>query len=320
MNEKQIAGIKKLATAAQNGMQKPAIRRILKILQWFLTLLVFFYLIHRVGQIGWTEIRHELPAEPLFYALFFIIYLCQPTSELFIYKMIWKVKLWRCFPVFIRKKIFNTGVMGYSGEAYLCFWAIPRLGLSQKEIFSTVKDNNILSALTSNSMTVFLLALFFLTGQLKIITNADPSVTSYLLLAAVITLILVPVVIRFRRHILALPMTIVGKVLMVHITRLFLVLALQILQWSIVLPEVPATTWILLITAQMVLTRIPFLPNSELVFLGLCLSMTGFVDAPEARVAGMFVAAGALGQGLNLILYVLTSFGNFSPAPLSRPT
>ena len=281
-----------------------------------MTGLIFLYLIYRVEQIGWADVRHALPTAPLFYLLFFVIYLCQPASELLIYRLIWKVGLWRCFPVFVRKKIFNTGVMGYSGEAYLCFWAIPRLDLSQKEIFSTVKDNNILSALTSNSMTVFLLAVFFLTGQLKVITNADPSVTSYLILAAVITVILVPVVIRFRRHILALPPVIVRKVLTIHISRLLLVLALQILQWSVVLPEVPVTTWVLLITAQMVLTRIPFLPNSELIFLGVCLSMTGFVNAPEARVAGMFVAAGALTQCLHLLLYALTSFGNFKPGAL----
>ncbi|WP_321395641.1 hypothetical protein [Emcibacter sp.] len=318
MNRERLTGFKKLAQNLRTGLQNPAVRRALKILQWIITGLIFLYLIHRVEQIGWTEIRDSLPSHPAFYMLFFIIYLCQPASELIIYRIIWKVGLWRCFPVFIRKKIFNTGVMGYSGEAYLCFWAIPRLPLSQKEIFSTVKDNNILSALTSNSMTVFLLTVFFLTGQIKVITNADPSVSSYLLLAAVITVILVPVVIRFRRHILALPKAIVQKVLAVHVSRLFLVLGLQILQWSLVLPEVPVTTWVLLITAQMVLTRIPFLPNSDLIFLGVCLSMTGFVEAPEARVAGMFVTAGALGQCLNLLLYAVTSFGNFRPVALSR--
>ena len=90
-------------------------------------------------------------------------------------------------------------------------------------------------------------------------------------------------------------------------------LLFQALQWAIILPEVPFDTWVLFLTAQLVLTRVPFLPNTDLLYVGLGLTLASYIDAPMAVIAGMFLASGALFQLANLIAFIVTSFDSGGP-------
>ncbi len=67
----------------------------------------------------------------------------------------------------------------------------------------------------------------------------------------------------------------------------------------------------------MVLTRVPFLPNTDLLFAGLGITLMAYVDGPAAEVAGMFLAAGALNQVLNLGLFILTTIKQKRSTPLA---
>ena len=118
----------------------------------------------------------------------------------------------------------------------------------------------------------------------------------------------VPVVLRFYHNILGIKGSTAAAVVTLHILRVLAVQGLMAVQWSIALPQVPFQTWLIFLAAQMLLTRVPFLPNQDLVVLGLGLSMAGVLSAPTASVAGMFVAAGMVTQCLHLLVYVLTSF------------
>lgn len=285
----------------------------LKWLQAGLFIAVLSYLTYRLSEIGWLEVWKSLPGTIWFYVLFALIYLILPVADQINYQIILRLNLWRSFPIFLRKRVFNFAVFGYSGEAYFIFWAKRHLALADWKAFSAVKDNNILSGLASNSVTVILLIAFLLTGQLNSIITALPDMPVYLGGAALAAAVLVPVVIRFRQHLLSLPAKTALAVFAVHIARIVVILGLTALQWSAALPDVPFGTWLLFLTAQMVLTRIPFLPNQDLIILSLGLSMTGFVNAPSASVAAMFVAAGALTQLAHLAVYGLTSFGHHAP-------
>jgi hypothetical protein len=90
-----------------------------------------------------------------------------PVSELALYEIIWSQPLVRHFFVFIRKRVYNFAVMGYSGEAFLTLWARRRLRLPNKRILIGVKDNNLLSAFASNAATVVLVVTLAVTGGLK---------------------------------------------------------------------------------------------------------------------------------------------------------
>lgn len=286
----------------------PALILTLRLLQLAFVIGVAFFLVNKLSAIGWQEVLASLPTNPLYYLFFLAFYFAIPTAELLAYRTIWGMPMSRYFVIFARKRVYNFALLSYSGEAVLALWAQKNLPIKTMTIIQTIKDSNILSALASNSFTLILLILFFVTDQISLITEADPDYRFYLGLAAAVGLVLVPLILKFRRHIISLEQGIAKKVFLIHLTRFVSALLFQLFQWMVILPEVPITMWLLFLTAQLVLSRVPFLPNTDLLYLGLGLTLAGYVDAPEAIVAAMFVAAGALSQLLNAAIYVLTSF------------
>lgn len=286
----------------------------LKAIQFLLVTGVVIYLISRISEIGWREVRRSLPASIWFYVLFGVMYFAVPVSELVSYRQMgWRIGFWRTLPMFVRKRIYNYAVMSYSGEAYMFLWAKKHLGLGGRELVSMVKDNNLLSGLASNSFTLLLVATFFATGQLDTITRASPDAGSYVAATVLTGVLMVLVVLGLNRRIMSTPFPVAARVTGIHAARVVAILLLQTAQWAVVFPHEPLGTWLLFLTAQMVLTRLPFLPNQDLMTVGLALSLTHYVDAPEAAVAGMFLVSGALFQAVNLGFFLLTSFGTYAP-------
>tara|TARA_R110002096_G_scaffold40389_2_gene109909 strand:+ start:297 stop:1160 length:864 start_codon:yes stop_codon:yes gene_type:complete len=267
----------------------------------------------KLTAIGWSDVSKALPTTPWFYIFFLAMYFAQPIAEWLVYQRLWGTVVKSRFDIFVRMRIYNFALVSYAGEAFLAIWAHRHLSKSGKQVMSSVKDSSILSGLASNSFTLILLALFFMTGQLETITDTDPSYGRYLGFAVALGVILVPLVLKFHGKILGIGPDIAKKVFLVHLSRLIAVLLLQTAQWAVVFPEVAITTWLLLLTAQMILTRIPFLPNTDLLFAGLGMTLMGYIDGPEAVVAGMFLASGALSQSLNLSCFILASLKRNPP-------
>lgn len=265
------------------------------------------WLIHRIGQIGWRDLLDQMPTNPWFYILFLAIYLLVPLSEIPIYRMIWQRPMVRHFPYLLRKNMYNVALVGYSGEAFFVWFARHSLHIPGKQAFSAIKTNNVLSALGSNLATIVLLVLFMMTGNLALLTAGEGQMVWYVGASVVITLVLSVLIYHFRHTILDFPAALSLKVFGIHAGRNGLLLILQALQWAVIIPSAPISVWILFLTAQFLLTRIPFLPNKDLVFLGLTLSLTGIVHAPEALVASMFLTSGALIQIANLVVFGATS-------------
>ncbi len=298
-------------------MQHPVIKLILRILQFGAVAAVLYYMLQKLGKIGWAEVSQSLPETPWFYIMFLAMYFALPIGEWLVYQIIWGERVKSRFDVFLRARIYNLAIVSYAGEAYLALWAHQNLAHKGRLAISAVKDSNILSALASNSFTVILIAAFFLTGQLEVLTDADPDYGYYIGLSVVVGLFLVPIVLRYHAKILGLPVEKAKRVFLIHLYRLIAILLLQAGQWAVVFPDVPFDTWILLLTAQMVLTRVPFLPNTDLLFAGLGITLMAYVDGPAAEVAGMFLAAGALNQILNLGLFILTTIKQKRSSPLA---
>lgn len=277
---------------------------------------VLVYLASRIAEIGWSEVRRSLPETIWFYVLFVAMYFVIPVAELFTYRtMRWRIGFWRSLPMFVRKRVYNYAVMSYSGEAYMFLWARRHLALGSRQILSMVKDNNLLSGLASNSFTLILVAAFFATGQLETILKASPDTGSYIGATVLVGALMVLLVIGLNRRIMSVPFGMAARITGIHAVRVLLILLLQTAQWAVVFPHVPFLTWLLFLTAQMVLTRLPLLPNQDLMLVGLGLGMSHYIDAPEAAVAGMFLVSGAMFQAANLTAFLLTSIGTYAPRP-----
>ena len=81
------------------------------------------YLLYELRDISWTEIGAALPTNPLFYLLFLVLYFLLPVAECFVYRITWTFEAWKSFPAFVKKRIYNNDILGYSGEVYFYTWA-----------------------------------------------------------------------------------------------------------------------------------------------------------------------------------------------------
>ncbi len=266
------------------------------------------YLVYRLSDTGWREIFESLPHSPIFYLIFLVLYAIVPVCDGFVYALIWGIRVWPNLSVFFRKAVYNFGFIGYSGEAYLCIWARGKPSLAGRNIFVDVKDANILSGLASNAFTAILVVLLAAAGEIDSLLTIDSGAMLIGVATVLAGLFLVPVLIRWRRRVFGFSDKLMTSILLLSASRLAVTFVLLILQWSIALAGVSIAIWATFLALRMLLTRIPFLPNRDLVFAGVCLHFAGLIDQPVAAFAAIFVTTAALTQVLNLVVFAVTSF------------
>jgi len=286
---------------------RPEVARALSFAQYALLALVIVYLIYKFSQVGWGDVMGALPVSIWFYVFFALRFLALPISEMLIYEVIWGVRLRSELAAFLRKRVYNFAVVGYSGEGFLTLWARRKLDLDDKTIVVGVKDNNLLSALASNIATVVMVLALLASGTMAMGLEALPGGGILFLLAFLSSLILSITVISLRRRLISLPASKLKVVISVHAARTVLILILHAAMYAAALPGAPLVSWVMFLALQLVLSRIPFIPNQDLVFLGAALSLAPLVNASEAALAGMLLAEAGLSQVINLILFFATA-------------
>ncbi len=295
-----LAGMQ--AWAARPGVQRAGVA-----LRWLFFAAVIGWLLLKVQAIGWGAVWRALPTAPSFYILFVAMFLALPASETWIFRLLLGRPLPGAFPAFIRKRVFNSAFVGYSGEVYLFVWARQRLGIESRPLLVALKDNAVLSALASAAVPCALLAAFVATGQARWIADWLDSAGGLLLATLLGGLFLLPLAIRLRRRILNAGARVAAGVFGIHLLRIGGVVVLQATQWALVLPAEPWSVWLTFLTMQMVISRLPLIPNRDLLFLSAGLELSHAVHGPREAMAGLLLAGGALGQGSNLLFFLLTS-------------
>lgn len=288
-------------------IDRPDVKRSLKIFQRLLLAAIIVYLIYKLTKVGWSDVFGALPVSPWFYVFFALRYLALPLSEIPAYEIVWERPLWRHFSAFIRKRVYNFAVMGYSGEAFFTLWARRHLDISDRAIFIGVKDNNILSALVSNVATVAMIVFLAISGNLQTGLDVLPGSIFLFSLAFLSAFSLAAAVIVFRNKIIHLPGAMMPKLVFIHTARVVLIILLQAAMYMSALPGAPLMAWIMFIALQLVLSRIPFVPNQDLVYLTAALHLAPIVNQPEAAIAGMLVAEAGLSQIVNFGLFFATA-------------
>jgi uncharacterized membrane protein len=238
------------------------------------------------------------------------IFFCLPLFQVVIYRVAWKGRVARrpLFLALLNKRALDKDVLGYSGEVYLYAWARKHVGQSGKEILLTLKDNVILSSTASTLVAAVLLMIFFAMGRVHLPAKW---VAPGLLYAIVLILVVVPMVVlvyRFKKTILFLPLKPVLMIFGLHISRLLVVQGLQVIQWMVVMPQVPLTNWLTLLAAQIIISRLPLVPSRDLIFLGTGLELSAFISINASAMAGLLLAASVLSKALNLFFFVIVFF------------
>lgn len=268
---------------------------------------ILVFLTQAVADIGWREVLDVLPSNPIFYVLVAMSYMATPVTEYIIFRRWWPLNP-RALAVFSKKRVLNEAVFGYSGDAYLFVWAKKALGAREVGAgpLAAVKDVAITSALAGNAATLLMLGLALSLGGGPAVEQAFSGNTMRsvgLGFAFVISVSLV--ILLFGKKVMSLSVRENTLIFFLHCGRLIFGSSLLLLAWIIALPEVDVGSWIVLGALRMVVTRLPFVPNKELLFAAIGVSLTG---AAAPQVAALMAAAGALHIASHVISYAGASF------------
>lgn len=285
----------------------PGGKRVKKGIRRLVIALIVGIIIYQIADIGWREVLGSLPGEPLFYVIFFILYFSLPVTEIFIYRQIWRVKRWKLFRLFLTKRVYNEEVVGYSGEFFLFMQARKFLDEGDKEILKNIRDNNILSAITSNLVAFTLVGILIFTGFINIEELVGDIDWIYIAAGVFILVLLAAVIIQFRRYIFDLPLKKALVIFGIYMTRFLIHHGLIVVQWAVVIPETPISVWLLFLTVVIVVNRLPLLPSRDLVFMWAGIELSKMLNMATASVAGMLLVSSALRKIMNLILFLYLS-------------
>jgi hypothetical protein len=246
-------------------------------------------------QLDLSAILSLVPGPSAFWPVFAAWYLAEPVFDWLIYHRLWRVG-WSGFAALLRKKVSNELLLGYLGEVQFYAWARSRLD-SVAAPFAAVKDVTILSALTGNLATLAMLALAWRLvghGQLGMETR-----TVFLSLGVVLATSLA--ILLFRARLFSLPRPTLWWISAVHALRIVALIGLAAWMWHLVLPDVAYWLWLVLATLRMLVSRLPMIPNKDVVFAGLAVFLLGHegqVGSLMTMMAGLLlvanVAVGAL--------------------------
>lgn len=276
-------------------------------------------LVYQLIQVGWVEVLRSLPTNPLFYVLQLVIYMALPISELFIYKKSWNFNIRQGLPVFVYKKIYNSDVITYSGEVYLYYWAKKKFNYSKRDIVALIRDNNILSTLSSTMIAILLIGVFLTFGHIgfnEIMGREDHLWIPWILL---VFIVLGAIAWYNRRLWFSLSRNEALYILRVHISRLMVVHALEMLQWVVAIPAVSMNNWFSLMAAKIATSRIPLLPNKDLLFVSIVIGLSGTFGIPQAELASMLLVSSVMNKVINVGFFTWLSIKPSFKADVALP-
>ncbi len=234
-----------------------------------ISLAILIAVLFQLRQVDVSEVLALVPASPLFWAAFAGAYFVGPAGDWLIFRRLWNIPA-AGFVALVRKMIGNELLLGYIGEVYFYTWARRRTQMTSAP-FGAIKDVAILSALTGNATTMVMLVLAFpLLGTLRFGIEPSTLIASVAIVLGTSSLLLL-----YRKKIFSLPRAELIYASAIHMLRILLYAGLSAWAWHLVLPQVSFSWWLLLSACRQLLSRLPLMPNKDVVFAGLAVFMIG---------------------------------------------
>lgn len=232
-----------------------------------------------------------VPRRADFWVLFGLAYLAAPVADWVIFRRLWCIPLSGLAPL-VRKLIGNEILLGYVGEVYFYAWARRRADITAAP-FGAIKDVAVLSALVGNAVTLVMLAVAApLYGKLGQATGSE------LLMWSIVTVLASSVgALILRRRLFTMPRRELYFIAAVHLARIVATTGITALLWHLVLPSVALSWWLLLATLRMLLSRLPLVPNKDIVFASIAVLLVGHdleIGALMAMIASLLLATHVL--------------------------
>ena len=219
--------------------------------------------------LDFSELVAVVPYNPLFWLVFFAYYFVGTTNEFLIYKWLWNIPVEGLIAL-LRKNISNGLLVDYLGDAYFYSWARRKVKMEGSP-FGAVKDVSILSALVSNLTTLALMAIVYPFAH-----TLNLGFSGRALAASIGIIILISTgIVVFGKRIFSLSRGKLWGIAGMHFASLVIGNSLQALAWSLALPDVPLSMWLLIATAKMLLSRLPLVSNKDVLLAALAILVIG---------------------------------------------
>ena len=254
---------------------------------------------------GLVGLRRAVPVSPAFYTCFALLYLSAPVADLAIFRYLWRIPWGGGFVALNKKRVANDVVLGYSGEAYFYAWARARAHMVAAP-FGAVKDVSILSGIAGNAATILLCAIALPLGYQLIPAEYMRAV----LFSAGITVLISAGILIFSKRVFSLPRRQLWAVFGMHCARIAASSVLLAFCWHFAMPDVAIGLWLVLSAGRLLVSRLPFLPNKDLLFANFAILLIGQDKALSEMIA--FTAA------LTLLVHVMLVAGFSVAAGLNR--
>lgn len=249
---------------------------------------------------GLAGLERAVPADPLFYLCFALLYLGAPSFDLLIFRRLWRIPWAGGFAALNKKRIANDVVLGYSGEAYFYAWARDRCRMVAAP-FGAVKDVAILSGIAGNAATILLCAIALPLGYQLI----PPAYLRAVIASATVTIVVSVTILALSKRVFSLPRRELRDVFAIHALRIAASSVLLAFCWHFAMPSVTIGMWLFLSAGRLLVSRLPFMPNKDLLFANFAILLIGqdralsemiaFTAALTLLVHGVLIAAFSVG-------------------------
>lgn len=287
--------------------ENPRGRRILRIVRASFTISIVLFLVWQLRGVEFRSVFQGLPRNPGFYVILVAVYFLLPAIQFLAYRVVWDFRPGPAIRAFIKKRILNKDVLGYSGEVYIFAWARDHVKLPGRSLLECIRDMNIVSAVASTLVAVVLLAFFALEGQVNVRSLIGETQTGVLIGGIGITMILLLIVLTRRKWLFSMPWKTARIVFGLHIARVLVRQVLEISMWHLAMPEVSLKVWFTYASISIIVYRIPFIPNQDLLTMAVAVSIAGAMTVSEAHIAALFGAVALVNRLINLLFFATLS-------------
>lgn len=242
---------------------------------------------------GLAALWRHVPASPAFYVAFALLYMSAPTFDWIIFRRLWGLPA-AGLVALVKKRIANEVVVGYSGDAYFYVWARARMKMVAAP-FGAVKDVTILSAVAGNLITLAMIVVSLPFAR-DLLT---PDMFKMVAGSAAVTLAISLPFLIFSRRVFSLPRRMLWWVFNIHCLRLLFGSLMIAVAWALAMPGEALVVWLFLAAARLLVSRLPLVPNKDLLFANFAILMIGQGEALSDLMA--FTAALTLAVHVALI-------------------
>jgi hypothetical protein len=254
------------------GDPEPLKTRSSKLLAWAtpaLSLAILAVVIWQFRHINFREIVAAVPTNPAFWFVFAAYYVIGILADFVIFRRLWGIPFEGLIAL-TRKSVSNALLVDYLGEAYFYSWARKKLNMATSP-FGAVKDVAILSALVSNILTLVMMGLAYPYARQFNFGIAGTTIAASIGIVVIISIL----VMAFGKRLFSLTRAQLWWISGVHVVRLVASNLLLALAWSLALPDVALNWWLVLVTVNMLLSRLPLVSNKDVIFAGLVVFLVG---------------------------------------------